>query len=219
MMLFEYPANAALRSILHKKKFYEKTNPTAAIKGLFTRQVEQMIWQFKLASETINVKETPDVMEIQVFRIILKNGEISPEVLRSIDRAIAHPIIFELRFDNKVKPIAAFKRPSEADRAKWVISDYFSGTWMPDNTPRAPLPLVLDLEALYEQLLAPLLPYPARAGERMQARVERMECIRQKQREIERCEERLRKEKQFNYKIGINAELRDLKQELEGLIQ
>lgn len=52
----------------------------------------------------------------------------------------------------------------------------------------------------------------------MQARVERMEIIRSRQRELEKCEARLRKEKQFNRKVAINAELRDLKQELEGLI-
>jgi len=45
-----------------------------------------------------------------------------------------------------------------------------------------------------------------------------MERIHLKQRELERCEARLRKEEQFNHKVTINAELRDLKQELEGLI-
>jgi hypothetical protein len=44
-----------------------------------------------------------------------------------------------------------------------------------------------------------------------------MERIRLKQRELERCEARLRKEKQFNRKVAINAELRDLKQELKNL--
>ena len=52
------------------------------------------------------------------------------EVLRCIDLAIPFPIIFELRFDGKVKPIAAFKRPNEADASKWVISEYFNGGWI-----------------------------------------------------------------------------------------
>jgi hypothetical protein len=46
-----------------------------------------------------------------------------------------------------------------------------------------------------------------------------MERIQLKQRELERCEARLRKEKQFNRKVAINAELRDLIKGLEGLIQ
>ena len=81
------------------------------------------------------------------------------------------------------------------------------------------MPIVLDLEVLYAHLLAPLMPFQARSGEGLQAFVARMELIRSKQRVLDPCEARLRKEKQFNRKVAINAELRDLKQELEGLIQ
>lgn len=136
--------------------------------------------------------------EIQIFSIALKGDELKPEVLRCIDLAIPFPIIFELRFDGKVKPVAAFKRPSEADASKWVVSEYFEGCWTAADTERKPLPVVLDLETLYNHLLAPLMPYPVRPGEDLQTQVERMERIRLMRRELERCEARLRKEKQFN---------------------
>lgn len=215
--LFDYPKNAAFGRVLPKSKIYEHGSPSIATKELFVRQVEQIAWQYKLAPETINIKGTPSVSEIQIFSVALKDGELKMEVLRCIDQAIPFPILFELRFDGKVKPVAAFKRPSEADAAKWVISEYFDGDWVPVDVPRKPLPMVFDLEALYGHLLMPLMPYPARPAEGLQARVERMERIRLKQRELERCEARLRKEKQFNRKVAINAELRVLKEELEGL--
>ena len=217
--LFEYPRNAAFGCVLPKSKIYAHGSPSTAIKELFVRQVEQIAWQYKLAPETINIKCTAAVPEIQVFSIALKNGDLKAEVLRCIDQAIPFPIIFELGFDGKVKPIAAFKRPSEADSAKWVISEYFDNDWAAADTPRKPLPVVFDLEALYGHLLMPLIPYPARPGETLQKRVERMERIRLKQREVERCKARLRKEKQFNRKVAINAEVRDLIKGLEGLIQ
>jgi len=44
-----------------------------------------------------------------------------------------------------------------------------------------------------------------------------MEAALVTRREIEKCEGRLRKERQFNRKVAINAELRELKQELAGL--
>jgi len=44
-----------------------------------------------------------------------------------------------------------------------------------------------------------------------------MIMIRAQERDIERCETRLRKEKQFNRKVEINAELRELKKLLTGL--
>ena len=39
------------------------------MKDLFVAQVEQIVWQYKLAPETINLPATPGVPEIQVFGI------------------------------------------------------------------------------------------------------------------------------------------------------
>ena len=217
-VLFEYPKSSAFGRIVPKSKIYEHVSPSKALKELFVGQVDQIVWQYKLAPETINLRQTPSVPEIEIFTIILKDGELKHDVLRSIDQAIAFPLLFEILYGDKCKVIAAYKRPSEADSAKWVVSDYFESAWLPIETPRVPLPVALDLEALYEQLLAPLMPYPARQGERLQQRAERMSMIRLKQRELEKCESRIQKEKQFNRKVEINAELRELKRELQCVL-
>lgn len=216
-VLFDYPKSAAFGRVLPKNKIYEHASPSTAVKTLFVRQVEQITWQYKLAPETVNLKGTPSVPEIQVFSIILKTGELIYDVLQCIDRAIPFPILFELRYEGKIRAVAAFKRPSDADSSKWVVSDYFESTWLPSEAPRTALPVVFDLEALYARLLAPLMPFPARPGEGLQACVERMEQIRSRQRELGKCEARLRKEKQFNRKVAINAKLRQLKNELEAM--
>lgn len=216
-VLFDYPKNATFGRVLPKNKIYEHGSVSSAIKQLFVRQVEQIVWQHKLAPETINLKASKAVPEIQIFSITLKEAELKPEVLRCIDLAIPFPIIFELRLGEKVQSIAAFKRPSEADASKWVVSEYFHSDWVSADAPRRPLPVVSHLEALYGHMLMTLMPYPARAGEDLQSQVERMERIRLKQRELERCETRLRKEKQFNRKVAINAELREIKSTLSEL--
>ena len=213
--LFAYPSNAAFGRVLPKSKIYERSQPTTAVKELFVRQIEQIVWQYKLAPETINVQGTTIVPEIQIFRITLKTGELKPEALRCIDQAIPFPLVFELCHEGKVKSIAAYKRPSAADAAN--ISPYFAADWLPEDTPRHPLPVVFDLETLYAQLLAPLLPYPPRQGESLQAQVDRMDQIGQLQRELERCEARLAKEKQFNRKVAMNAEKRELNGQLKDL--
>ena len=216
-VLFDYPKSAAFGRVLPKSKIYEHASPSSGVRGLFVRQVEQIVWQYKLAPETVNLKKSRAVPEIQVFRIALKTGELKYDVLHCIDQAIPFPILFELRYEGKTQAIAAFKRPSDADRAKWVVSDYFESAWLPSEAPRTPLPVVLDLEVLYAHMLTPLMPFPARPGEGLQAFVGRMELIRSKQRELEKCEARLRKEKQFNRKVTINAELRAFKQEIKTL--
>ena len=215
--LFEYPMNAAFGRILPKNKIYEHGSPTSAVKELFVRQVDKIVWQFKLAPETINLPPTQSVPEIQIFSVTLKEGEIKVDVLRFIDQSIPYPILFELCYEDKIKAIASYKRPSEADSAKWVISDYFETLWLPNVALRSPLPLVLNLESLYESLLTSLMPFPIRLGEGLQAFVARMELFRSRQKELEKYESRLKIEKQFNRKVKINSELRELKRKIETL--
>jgi len=218
-LLFQYPLKANFGRILPKNKIYEHASPTTAIKTLFVRQVEQIIWKYKLAPETVNLASTKSVSEIQVFHIMLKNGELKKEVLRCIDKAIPFPLIFELYFDNKCKVTACYKRPNEADSTKWVVSDYFETGWLPESKERSTLPVVLDLKALYASLLSPLMPYPALEKETLESSVTRNQAIITKQKELEKSEARLAKEKQFNHKVAINAEIRIIKQEIEALIQ
>lgn len=216
-MLFEYPKQTTFGRIVAKNKIYEHGSVSPRIKDLFVRQIEQITWQYKLAPETINLVSTLSVPEIQVFNITLKDGELKNEVLRCIDLAIPFPLIFEVIFDGKIKYMASYKRPSEADASKWVISDYFETIWLAKDAPRNTLPIALDLGSLYEKILAPLMPYPNRLGENLQHQVERIEQIKIKQREIEKCESNLHNEKQFNRQVEINAVLRNLKHELESL--
>lgn len=216
--LFAYPKSSAFGRVLPKTKIYAHGNATASIKRLFVQQVEKITWSHKLAPETINISATKTVQEIEIFTIALKEGEIKTDVLRCIDRAIPFPILFELTYGDKVQPVACFKRPSEADSTKWVISEYFFGEWQKADTPRPSLPVTLNLGGLYEALLAPLLPYPAPKGEKLPTHIARLEAIAVKERELAKQQAKLNNTKQFNRKVAINAEIRGLKQDLTKLL-
>ena len=220
-VFFDYPKAAAFGRVVPKNRIYEHAGAGAALKDLFVTQVDQIVWMFKLAPETMNLAATKAVSEIQVFGIGLRAGKLDEEVLRAIDRAIPFPLIFELGWSGKRKAIAAFKRPSEADSSKWVSSAYFATDWVSDTAPRQPMPVALDLGGLYDALLTALMPKPLSkaddAGEDIQTRVARMEAIQAKTREVDRIKSRLAREKQFNKRVAINAELRAAQQELERL--
>lgn len=216
---FEYPAAAAFGRIVPKNKIYEHAGGTKVLKDLYISQVDQITWSYKLAPETINLAAVKSVTEIQIFSISLRTGKIDYEVLRAIDRAIPFPLIFEILWAGKRQVIAAFKRPSETDATKWVVSEYFESEWVPEATTRRPLPVALNLGALYEQLLSALMPAEVRTEEDIRSRVARMEAVRAKTREIEQINGRLNREKQFNKRIAINAELRVAKQQLAELQQ
>jgi hypothetical protein len=216
-VFFDYPKAAAFGRVVPKTRIYEHTGANTALKDLFVTQVDQIVWKFKLAPETINLAATRAVSEIQVFGISLRTNKLDEEVLRAIDRAIPFPLVFELTWSSKRKAVAAFKRPSEADAAKWVVSEYFATDWAPDDAPRQPLPVALNLGGLYDAILTAMMPMAKAADEDIQTRVARMEAIRAKTREVDRIKTRLAREKQFNKRVVMNAELRTAKQELERL--
>lgn len=217
MTLFAYPQKAAFGRILPKTKIYQYAGASTAMKDLFVRQVDQIAWAYKLAPETINIPATKAVPEIQIFTIALKTGELKQDVLRCIDKAIPFPILFELSYDGKVKMAACYKRPSEADSMKWVLSGYFETPWLAAGTPRTALPIMLDLGTLYAELLRAVIPYPAKQGESLADHIARVDTIRVRQQEIAKAEARLAKEKQFNRKVEINQEIRTLDSEIERL--
>lgn len=212
-----YPKQAAFGRILPKNKIYEHSAANTRLKDLFVEQVEQIVWQYKLAPETINLPAKPGVPELQIFSIQLKTAELNRDVLRCIDGAVQFPIIFELSFDGRTQVVAAYKRPNESDSSRWELSDYFATAWLPSDIERAAMPMVLDLGGLHEQVLHRLIPVPARPQEILTDLVARVELVAAKQREVEKAASKLAKEKQFNRKVELNAELRKLKAELEEL--
>lgn len=220
-VLFAYPKQAAFGRVLPKNKIYEYSGANTRLQRLFIEQVEQIIWQYKLAPETINLPAKPGVPEILIFSIQLKSAELHEDVLRCIDNAVQFPILFELSQGQgdqaKTQVIAAYKRPSEADASRWVLSSYFATDWMPATTPRTVMPLSLDMAQLYAALLNGVLPLSARPQESLPDWIARVALADTMSSEVEKVQVKLAKEKQFNRKVEINAHLRQLKNKLEEL--
>ncbi len=220
--LFDYPQQAKFGRIVAKNKIYAQVKPSRKIQNVFVSQVSKILWQYKLSPKTTNLSETDKVKEIEVFEIALKpdrqTKSIDKNILRCIDRSIAHPIIFHLTYADKIKVIATYKRPSEVDATKWVISEeYFETDWLPVESEHKKLPVVLNLFNLYEHILRELIPLQAQENESLERQIERMEKIIAKDKAYEKLEARMNREKQFNRKVEMNAELRSLNNEIEQL--
>jgi len=239
MTLYDWPRATAFGRVIPKTKIYEHAGANTGLKDLFLREVDQIVWSHKLAPETVNLAASRQVAEIQVFRITARTATLDDDILRAIDKAIPFPLIFEVAHSGRVRLAAAYKRPSESDSARWVVGTYFQGDWLPEDAPRATLPVALNMGALYERLLEPLVarqmarlvpgmgeapqtPFTPAETERpvsLEERIAQAEAIKAQTREVERIKARLGREKQFNKRVSINAELRAAKQELERLTE
>lgn len=220
--VFQYPEKAYFNRTIPKTKFYENANFNKSVKDAFVSQIQHIIWAYKLSPETINLSATKSLLEIQVFNIHLKEPDLSEGVLLSIDKAIPHPIIFQLIYDQQLKVIATYKRSNEADETKWVVDQYYSSGWISSQEQlqlRKPLPMALNLSGLYEQMLKELIPIKAKNGENIREQSARLKEVMQKQTEIKKLEADISKEKQFNRKVEMNAQLKILQKQIVNIQQ
>lgn len=215
--LLAFPDKAAVNRQITKKKLFEWIQANTTIKNLFAAQVERMIWAYKLSPETINLSSKDGIEEIQIFEIFLKGSELDNELLKSIDKAIPSPILFVLYDEQSIQYRAAYKRISDVDSTKWIVGDYFESTWMAKRYIKSDLPQALDLKCLYHSLLQELIPLAKRQDESIEQLLTRYQALNQLERKSEQLQKKLHQEKQFNYKVQINAQLRDVKKQIEQL--
>jgi len=205
-VLYRWPANAAFGRAVPKTKFYEHGNVRTALREKFVDDVQRIIWAYKLADDTVRLRGTVAVPEIQVFTIETKGADVSDEVLAAIDKTVHFPIIFEVASTERVRMAATQK---SLDGKTPRIATYFTTDWQPADAPRQPLPTALDLPSLYEALLASLLPVATRVGETVSEATDRLDRTRKLQREIAALEKKLRTEPQLSRKIELRRQLKE----------
>lgn len=212
--MFAYPKQAEFNRSVPKTKIYAHARPSKRLKELFVAQVGEILWKYKLAPETVNLPPRKGINEIQVFELVLRTPELDPAVLQAIDRAIPFPLVFQLTYGGQVRFAASYKRPSETDASKWVIEASFQTEPQPVDADRPPLPVALDLAGLYEQIVRRHIPLSPRAGEGLADHIARYNALLTKQRAQRQLETRLAQERQFNRKVELNAQLRELNAEM-----
>jgi hypothetical protein len=216
--LFDYPQQAEFGRIIAKNKIFDRIKPSRKVQDSFAAQIKKIVWQYKLAPKTTNLSETSKVKEIEIFEVPLKTDNLDINLLHYIDKAIAHPIIYQLRFGGKIKIAAAYKRPSDSDASKWVVGDtYFCTDWQSESEQRKKLPVMLDLGSLYEHFLREIIPLPAKDGENIEKHIKRAEQVMAMEKEHNKLESRMTREKQFNRKVELNSQLKMLDNEIEKL--
>lgn len=205
-VLYRWPANAAFGRTVPKTKFYEHGNVRTALREKFVDDIQRITWAYKLAADTIRLRGTTAVPEIQVFTVETKGADVSDDALAAIDRTVHFPIIFEVASTERVRMAAAQK---SLDGKMPRLATYFTTDWQPADALRRPLPTALDLPSLYEALLASLLPAPARVGETVSEATDRLDRARRLLREIAALEKKVRTEPQLNRKIGLRRQLKE----------
>ena len=211
------PKTTDFNKRIPKEKFYENLNVTPAVKKSFVDQIKVIYWRNKIAASTTNLAAGKTVTEIEVIEIKLKTNVLDENVLRQIDKEIPYHIVFLLEYEGKHQAWTAYKEAASGDMA-FKVNQYYHTDWIPEDE----LPLKLDglnMDAVYEHFVYQIAgdTLQANGSDSLQEAVQRDEKIKTLQKQIDTLQAKIRKEKQLNIQMKLNAELKRLKKELEVL--
>lgn len=212
-MLFAYPESTRVNRMLPKNSIYKNVTPSPKQRELLTQQVDRITWAHKLAPDTLNVKASADLPEIQVFHLRLKPQVegVHESLLEYLDKAIPSALIFEVQGSAGIQTVACLKQLNQNGSIK--CSPYLYGDVLSAKAERQALPVSRDFAHLQQQLMATLLPYPLQAGESLSDAIERNQAINKLAKDIQQLEKQLlNKSMQFNKRVELNQTLKNSKQ-------
>jgi hypothetical protein len=202
-----FPEHARVGRIVAKENFYG--NIDSATRNLFQEEITRIIWEYKLAPESINLpaKKWP---EMEVFRIVLKNESISEKVLKAIDSMVQYPILFIIEKDKLKKAAICYKEQGQKNENVAKVDTYFYTEWNDERFQNLKID-GLDIDAVFGNFVRQI------AGEKFtENRDASREAVRSIKEEVEALKERERIQKQIDAltrKINVEPSL-GKKQEL-----
>ncbi len=216
--MFGFPRTTEFNKRIPKQKFYENIQVTPALKRFFVDQIKNIYWSNKIAPSTLNLAEGTAVTEIEVFEIRLNQQQLDESVLLQIDKEVPYHILFVLSYEEKYQAWIGYKEVVDSEKSAFKVNRYYHTEWLAEEE----LPVKLDglsIDTVYENFVRQI------AGEQLQSMpaesikesVERAEKIQQLKKQIDTLQSKIRKEKQLNKQMQMNAELKLLRKELEVL--
>ena len=217
-MNFNLPESTTFNRRVPKQKFYENCAVSAALKRSFVDEITAIWWRNKLAATTLNLAKGAVVTEIEVFEIELANGHLNEEVLRQMDRMIPYHLLFVLTFENRAQAWIGYKEAAASGSNAFKVSRYYHTDWMPEDELHLSID-GLNVDAVYESLVRQIAgdKLQTDSGESLKESVARDEKKKQLEKQIAALENKMRKEKQLNRRMEMNAELKRLRMECERI--
>lgn len=213
------PKSTEFNKRIPKQKFYDNLTVSPALKRSFVDQIRIIYWANKIAPSTVNLAEGKTVTEIEVFHVRLNQENLDENVLRQIDREIPYHILFVVEYDGSYKAVIGYKEAAGSGKAAYKVDRYYQTDWRPETQ----LPVHLDglnMDAVYENFVRQIAGDALQSSEPQESLAEsvaRDDRRTELQKQVDKLQAKIRKEKQLNRQMEMNAELKQLKGELEEL--
>lgn len=212
------PKSTEFNRRIPKQKFYENLTVSPALKRTFVEQIKVIWWRNKIAATIMNLAAGETVTEIEVFEVCLSAPQLDEAVLRQIDKEIPYHILFLLEYEGKYQAWTAYKEAAGSGANAFRVGTYYHTDWMEESA----LPLKLDglsTDKVYENFVRQIAGETlSQTGETLRESVERDKRRQELQKQVAALQVKVRRERQLNKQVQLNAELKKLKKNLDELI-
>ena len=214
------PKTTEFNKRIPKQKFYENMDISPALKKVFVEQVKTIYWKNKIASTTTNLAVGNDVTELEVFEIRLNTKILDDALLRQIDREIPYHILFLLEYQGNYQAWIGYKEAALSGTKAFKVNCYYHTEWL--DLEHLPLKMKgFNVDEVYENFVRQIAGDKLKTDtidESLKEAVARDEQRQVLQKKMASLQAKIRKEKQLNKQMQLNAELKKLKKELNDLL-
>lgn len=214
--ILKYPQSTIVNRVVPKTMFYKFMEVNPRMKTRFVNDVVNITWLYKLAASTLNVTDTEDMKEIEVFVLNLKQPDCPTDLFSFIDTNMPHHIVFILLHDNHAMQLINYKDWADDTHTKFKITQSFTSSWVAlDN-----LHLQIDgqsLPRIYDNFVAQVSGIGDHKAGSMADIVALKKQMAAVEAELETLQKRMRKEPQLDRQMLMNKQVKAKRKELDSL--
>ena len=205
--ILKYPQSTIVNRVVPKTMFYKFMEVNPRMKSRFVNDVVNITWLYKLSAGTLNVTDTEEMKEIEVFVV---------DLFTFIDINMPHHIVFVLVHDDNAMLLINYKDWTDGTHTKFKITQAFASPWMPVSD----LELFVQgqsLPRIYDNFVAQVSGIGEHKAGALEEIVELKARIAATEIEIERLQKKMRKEPQLDRQLAINKQVKAKRKDIDEL--
>lgn len=214
--ILHFPQGTIVGRVVPKTMFYRFMEVNQRMKVHFVNDVAQIYWIYKLAASTINVTDSEDMKEIEVFVVTLKEQDCPTDVFTFIDTNMPHHIVFILKYEEQYMLLVNYKEWKDNTHTQFKITKSFATMWMNQSQ----LSLAIQgqsLPRIYDNFVAQVSGIGEHKAGALAEIVELKKRIATMESELQSLEKRMRKEPQYDVQVRMNKQVKAKRQEIAVL--
>lgn len=221
--ILNYPQSCIVDRVVPKTMFYKFMDVNPRMKAHFVNDVVSITWLYKLSAQSLNVTDSADMKEIEVFVAQLKGSDCPPDLFSFIDCNMPHHIVFILTYEDNAMMLINYKEwsplpasPFRGGERAFRIIKTFTSPWVKIEDVQLPVQ-GQSLNRIYDNFVASVSGIGEHKAGAMAEIVELKQRIAKMEAELKSLQAKVRKEKQFNIQMEMNKQVKAKRKELDLL--